>query len=187
MARPTNAAAINETLGFDICREYRCDAIVGVPKPFSPVLDFNDSGLAHDISATITHIGLVLACSEHAVLRALIADATVQINIDSRIYESLVFAAFYDEARAQQDGRPDTITDRDYPIFSHSLPLVKPLAFRQGQHLDIRVEMPPRLKRYIAAEEHTIIEDQRTYGGTRSSWFIALGVRLIGERVRAAI
>jgi len=188
MARLPSEPTVKEKVGFDVYGGYvfSSEGIVSyesTPSSWQGALDFYATGINQGGHALISRIGLVLACSDRKFLQALLTCASVHLDIDQKNYASFTLAAFQDAAMAQCDDSPSDLAELAFPVFSHSLP-IEPAHLPQRCPVDVRVKVPPYLEKRILLEERRVLDYCNKPTLRRPEWFIALGVRLIGTKVR---
>ena len=186
---------------------YRCDARVGIPVPWHdgplPTHDkYQDVWNRDYIHAVdVERIGLVLACSESDTYKRLITDARLRLVIEHKPFWDVPFAAFADEAMAEEmpDAPTSLCLSDDYEdssplnrkkkllILSQSLP-VDPV-------LDIPARIPWRMDVYLdkdlsdelKLQEREVFSAIARKGKYKPSWFIRIGARAIGKKYRARL
>ena len=179
----------------DVHDSYRCDGHGGVPVPLGhPLFRPNVCEyLPHGRHIEIRRIGLLLSCSDKDILKRLIADAQIILNIDQLWCTSKPFSAFIDKNHSK-DGYGNIDLSDDTLLKSHgfavasSIPVDPVISIAKGQPYDVSFDLPKDLVKDLRLKEYDVFMSKTKYWYRTplfpEDWFIRIGVRLIGKSFR---
>ena len=177
----------------DLYDFYRCDKHgVSVPIGYHYNTLFN-SAYPHRPSCSIEihGIGLLLSCSDKDILKRLVTDGRIDLNIDHHRHLSKPFAAFIDKLNADQDVGNAALSGinpaYDFAVAT-KVPVNPRISLAEEQPFGIGINLPGDLIRDLQLMEHAVFVSKLDSAYRKdlhpSDWFVRIGVRIIGYEVR---